>query len=162
MRINRCVLIAALSISFWLAGVSLAGPRFALPGFSSGGKGPSAEKFVERIAQELGLTLQQKEKLLAEAKLTEEKAAKVRARDKEIFVKIESELSKEDPNKELIHNYIKEIGQNRTSMQIERMDQIIALRKALTPEQRTKLERLIDLPPFSGHYELEHSNTLTG
>jgi Spy/CpxP family protein refolding chaperone len=127
----------------WLMAMLLLGMAPGAWGFGSqGGRGPAAEKRLERIIQELGLTKEQKEKYLAGAKQIEEEAKAIRSQNREIFGKIEKEMLKDTADRQAIHNYIQQINQNNAKMQIKRMDQILELRKELTPEQKTKLEKL--------------------
>jgi Spy/CpxP family protein refolding chaperone len=107
-----------------------------------GGRGP-AEKMVERIAKELNLTQQQKDKFVTGAKQVEEEAGKVRIANKEIFTKIEKELAKDSPDSKQINSYLQEMNNNQTKIQFKRMEQLIQLRKELTPEQKIKLENLM-------------------
>ncbi|MCX5748836.1 MAG: Spy/CpxP family protein refolding chaperone [Candidatus Saganbacteria bacterium] len=123
-------LTAALMIMLLTAGSSHAFPHF----------GPSAEKFVERIAKDLGLTENQKNTLLSGAKQTELEEKDIHSSDKAIFEKIKEELLKDNPDRKTIHECIEQIGQNETKIQIKRMDRMIDMRKMLTPGQRTKLE----------------------
>ena len=105
------------------------------------GKGP--EKFIERIGKDLELTKQQQDKLLTEAKQGEKEAGQIRSKNKDLFDKIEKELLKDSPDRDLLHNYIQQISQNNAQMEMKRMDQMIDLRKELTPAQKAKLEKIM-------------------
>jgi Spy/CpxP family protein refolding chaperone len=107
------------------------------------GPGPAAEKRLERITQELGLTKEQKEKYLAGAKQIEEEAKAIRSQNREIFGKIEKEMLKDTADRQAIHNYIQQINQNNAKMQIKRMDQMLDLQKELSPEQKAKISDMI-------------------
>lgn len=102
----------------------------------------SPEKMLERIAQELGLTQEQKEKYLSGAKKVEADAQSLKAKNKELFAAIEKEMVKDNPDGKAIHNYMRQIGQNRTEIQFKRMEQLLQLRKELSPEQKAKFEKM--------------------
>ena len=104
---------------------------------------PSPEKFIERMAKDLGLSKEQTDKLTAGAKQVEEQAKEMRAKNKELFGQIEKELMKDSPDSKTIYGYMQEIGQNNTQIQFKRMEQIILLRKELNPEQKAKLEKFM-------------------
>jgi len=113
-------------------------------GFGSmSGRGRPSEKFIERLAKDIGLTDQQKDKLLAGSKKIEAEEREIRSQNKEIYAQIKKELLKDSPDRKVISDYIQRISQNNAQIQIKRMDQIIDMRKDLTPEQKTKLEKLM-------------------
>ncbi|HTY13930.1 MAG TPA: periplasmic heavy metal sensor [Candidatus Omnitrophota bacterium] len=136
------VIIGASSLAFAF------GPEPGGPGGPGGpgdpGRPPARDpqKFVERIAKDLGLTKEQQDKLLADAKKTEEETDQLRAKNKDLFDKVEKELLKDSPDRDLLHGYLQQIGQNETQMQIKRMDRMVDLRKTLTPEQKAKFEKM--------------------
>lgn len=136
MRKNVLTMMLVVAI---LAGVSSGALAFG----PQRAKGLPAEKMIERMAKDIGLTQQQKDKFLAGAKQIEEEAKDIHSRNREIFDKIEKELLKESPDSKAIYGYMQQISQNNTRIQFKRMDQIIQLRKELTPEQRTKLEKIM-------------------
>lgn len=122
--------------------LALSGIAFGAPPFGwAGEKRPMAERMIDRMAKDIGLTQQQKDKFLAGEKQIEEEAQKIHSKNREIFDKIEEELLKESPDSRRIYGYMQQISQNNTQIQFKRMDQMIQLRKELTPEQRTKLEK---------------------
>jgi Spy/CpxP family protein refolding chaperone len=106
-------------------------------------RGRSIEKFIEKVTKELELTQPQKEKALASAKKIEEEAAEVRSKNRELFDKVEKELLKDSPDRKLLSNYMQQISQNNSRIQLKRMEQIIEFRKELTPKQKAKLEKLM-------------------
>ncbi|MFA6430846.1 MAG: periplasmic heavy metal sensor [Candidatus Margulisiibacteriota bacterium] len=101
------------------------------------------ETRIDRLAKELGLTEGQKENYLADAKKIEEETKAIRAKNKEIFVEIEKALLKDNPDTKLIRAKIQEISQNNAQTQFMRIEQLIQLRKELSPEQKIKLEEMI-------------------
>ncbi|MFA4967020.1 MAG: periplasmic heavy metal sensor [Candidatus Margulisiibacteriota bacterium] len=108
-----------------------------------GGRGLSAGKMIERIAKEIGLSQEQKEKYLAGAKQVEEEAKAIRAKNKDLFDLIKKELQKDAPDSKSIYGYMQQINQNELQVQFKRMEQIIAMKKELTPEQKAKLDQLM-------------------
>ena len=133
-------LLAALLIAGVLSGASFGLPLFGPPQE----KGPMVERMIEGMAKDIGLTQPQKEKFLAGAKRIEEEAKIIQSKNKGIFDKIEKELLRESPDSKIIYGYMQQISQNTTLIQFKRMDQIIQLRRELTPEQKTKLEKLTE------------------
>lgn len=129
--------LTVLLVGIMLAGAALAFPPFDRPA----NKRPHGNRMIERIAKDLGLTAQQKEKLLVEAKTLENEAEKVKTNNQVLFKQIDQELLKDVPNDKLIYNSIQQISQNNTTIQFKRMEQMIKLRKGLTPEQKKKLEK---------------------
>jgi Spy/CpxP family protein refolding chaperone len=121
------------------------GAQAALPRF--GEKRPEPGKMVERMAKDIGLTKEQKDKFIEGAKKIEEIAKASREKDREIMDKIEAEMVKDSPDTRMIHSYLLQISQNRTEIQFKRLEQMIELRKGLTPEQKTKLEQLMKKKP---------------
>ena len=104
---------------------------------------PPHEKMIERITKDLGLTKEQKYKYSNMAKQLEEESKAMRSRNREFFDKIGQELAKDSPNRDLLYKYMQQISKNEDQMRLKRMDQMIRLRKELTPEQKVKLEKLM-------------------
>ncbi|MBI5699449.1 periplasmic heavy metal sensor [Candidatus Saganbacteria bacterium] len=135
----RKYFLAILLITVVLSGISLGVPLFGPPR----DKDPMAERMIERMAKDIGLTQQQKDKFLSGAKQIEEEAKEIHSKNKELFDKIEKEILKESPDSKAIYGNMQLISRNMTQIQFKRMDQIIQLRKELTPEQKAKLEKII-------------------
>jgi Spy/CpxP family protein refolding chaperone len=133
--IRRCLIVVLL------VGVVLAG--FSSGALAFGSRAFSAEKMIDRIASDLGLTKQQKDKLLSGAKQVEEEAKDLHSKNREIYGKIEKELIKDAPDRGVLSDFLQQISQNNAQIHLKRMEQIIELRKELTPEQRTKFEKLM-------------------
>jgi Spy/CpxP family protein refolding chaperone len=123
-------------------------PAFAMEPFRGGR--PSPEMMIDRMARDIGLSKQQKESFLAGAKKIEEVAYKLMEKDRTTFGKIERELLKDSPDKKAIYNYMFQINQNRTQTEFKRMEQMIELRKKLTPEQRAKLQKIFTMQKERG------------
>ena len=125
-----------------LAVILLAGG--ALAAFEPPPKGrPSPEKMINRLAKDLDLSSKQKTKLLARAKATEEEAEKINEKNRVLFAEIEKELLKDDPSSKAIHGFMQQLGQNRTQVEFKRMEQMLELRRELTPEQKIKFEKIM-------------------
>jgi Spy/CpxP family protein refolding chaperone len=107
------------------------------------GRRDMPEKRIGKLVKELGLTDQQKDNFLAQTKQVEEAAKASFAANKELFGKIQSELQKDSPDSQAIHNHILQINKNRAEIEFKRMEQIIQLRWELTPEQKTKFDSLM-------------------
>lgn len=134
--------LTALMISLVLV-TALNTASFALgrgPGRPFGDPG---ERMMARIVSELGLSRAQKDKYLSMAKALEKEAGTTRSRNRELFDKIGTELAKDSPNRELLFGYMQQISKNEDQIRLKRMDQMIALRKDLTKEQKEKLEGLM-------------------
>ncbi len=136
---NRMI-AAAMSVVLALC---LSGGSFAF------GKGPGkhpgdpGERMMGRIVSELGLSQEQKDKYLTMAKTLEEEAKAIRAKNKDLFEKMNKELTKDSPNRDQLYSYLQQISKNEDQIRLKRMDQMIALRKDLTKEQKAKLEDLM-------------------
>ena len=104
---------------------------------------PRPEKMMEKLAADLGLTQQQKDKYTAMAKQLEEGSKVMHSNNKEFFDKIEQELAKDAPDRDVLYKYMQQISKNEDQQRLKRMDLMIQLRKELTPKQKTKLEKII-------------------
>jgi|SRR3989339_499096 len=107
------------------------------------GKRMNPEKMFEKMAKEVGLTGQQKDKFTAAAKQIEQEARIMRKKNRELFGKVEEEIQKDAPDRKLIQGYVQQINQNNAQIQMGRLEQIIQMRKELTPEQKGKLDQLM-------------------
>jgi len=133
--IRRCLIVVLL------VGVVLAG--FSSGALAFGSRAFSAGKMIDRIASDLQLTKQQKDKLLSGAKQAEEEAKDLHSKNREIYGKIQKELLKDLPDRKVLSDFLQQISQNNAQIQLKRMERIIELRKELTPEQKTKFENLL-------------------
>ncbi len=124
--------ISSQAFALWPMGDKQAAPKNRRP-----------EKMIERLAKELGLTAQQKDKYVAQEKKIDEERKAVDVTNKEIFNKIEEELLKDNPDRKVIFDHMQQISQNMNQIQLKRMGQIIDLRKELTPDQKIKLENIM-------------------
>ena len=102
------------------------------------------EKRFEKLAKELALTEAQKAKFSNMSKTNEEEAKKLMEKDKELFSQIGQEIKKDAPSREKIRELLEKINQNRTELQFKRFEQLIALKKELTTDQKAKLKKLME------------------
>jgi len=107
-----------------------------------GSQRPGQQKITDRMAKTLDLTDKQKSDFLNRAKKTEEETKGLLAKNKGLMEKMQAELAKDSPDRNAIHNYVQEIGKNRTEMQFKRLDHMLAFRKQLTPEQQKKFKEM--------------------
>jgi len=136
MNVKTLALVCAMVVFSGIAANAFSfGPRI--------GRESNKELRIERLAKELGLTDVQKEKYLLGAKQIEKDAKETRLKNKTLFGDIEKELLKETPDISIIKNILQEINNNNSQMQLKRIEQLIQLRKELSPEQKTKLEAMI-------------------
>lgn len=111
-----------------------------------GGKGhkfPGPEKMIEKMAKDLELTDQQKEKFIADANRVEENAKAVRETNKLLFDKVQAEVSSDNPDMKKVASYIQEISKNDSQVHLMRIERIVELRKSLSPEQKAKFDAII-------------------
>jgi len=109
----------------------------------SGMRKPDVKTLEKKLSKDLGLTQKQKDKFKANAKATEKEVKEIRAKNKELQKKLREEMQKEAPDRNKVHQYIKERGKLQTDIQIERMDSMLELRKSLAPEQKEKFKNML-------------------
>ena len=127
--LNSKSLILLLVLIF-LAGMVLAAPP------------PPRHPMGDRLIKELKLTAEQQAKFKAgDEKLRQASEGSLK-KIAELRDKIEKEMEKEEPDRQALHGYIKEIDQLRTDNQIKRMDLLLDLKKELTPEQKEQFKKL--------------------
>lgn len=102
-----------------------------------------AEKRLERLIKNIGLSSAQAGVVLERAKRYEEKTREIASKNKAIFGEIEKEMFNDSPDSRKIHNYVLEINKNRAQIQFNRIEQLIELRKDLTPDQKTNFDKLM-------------------
>jgi Spy/CpxP family protein refolding chaperone len=106
------------------------------------GRNPMEGKHpVEGLARMLNLTPEQKTKLVEQNQALEREILPVQQKIGSLRMKMEEEMSKDKPDHRVIENYVKEIGQNRATIQMKRIDFLLKFRESLSPEQRSKLKR---------------------
>ena len=135
MKIKCLIVLLAV---FMVAAVVSKAEAFAGPA----PKRPSIDKLADRMAKDLDLTDKQKSNFLDRAKKTKEEPEGLLAKNKGLMEKMQAELGKDNPNRDVIHNYVQEIGKNRTEMQFKRLDDLLEFRKQLTPEQQKKFKEM--------------------
>lgn len=100
------------------------------------------DKMFERITRELKLTEEQKAQIKAEMEKDRKDMEKNQAEVKKLAEEMKAELEKDAPDRARIHDLIKKLADKRAEMEIRRMDNLLAMRKLLTPEQREKFKEM--------------------
>lgn len=116
-------------------------------------KRPSHDKRTEMIARRLKLTEEQKKKFLAHQAEMKKALQANRKQVKEVGSKLKAELKKDAPDRKKVHAHINEINEHQRKMQIKRMDSLLDLRGALTPEQREKFRGMLGVLQDGGSGE---------
>jgi Spy/CpxP family protein refolding chaperone len=102
--------------------------------------GPVAERPMHRMmGNRMGLTEDQQKAI---AKIREDAEATRLPQIKEMMrlrTEMQSELLKDQPDQAAVHNLAQQMGDLRTQMQIKILDQRMAIRNLLTPEQRDRM-----------------------
>jgi len=98
---------------------------------------------LERLTKELSLTPDQKAKFLENSKEIEKQAIEIEYSNFSLRDKMENELAKDVPDSKLIYKYMEQLEQNFLKMRFARINNIIELKKMLTPEQQKKFKELI-------------------
>ena len=96
----------------------------------------------DKLVQKLGLTPEQKEKFKVNEEKIRAETSTQRAAIEKISEDLKVELKKEPADRDKIHGLVKQLGEQRTAMQLKRMDALLDLRALLTPEQRQKFSEL--------------------
>lgn len=130
---------AVVMFSIIMIGAS-AGTMFAFG--PSDRSGPS-QKRVERITKQLGLNAEQKAALMKDVQAFQAEAPAIKEKNKALFDKIREEMLKDEPDRTVIHGYMKQINENNLSLQLKRMDQMISLKKSLDSGQKKKYNDMI-------------------
>ena len=99
---------------------------------------------AEKIVKLLGLTDDQKKQFDAAHEAGRKDAEPYMQKLKDLSEKLKAELTKETPNKSDAENLVREIGKNRTELEVKRIDSMLDLQKILTPEQKTKFQKMMD------------------
>jgi Spy/CpxP family protein refolding chaperone len=135
---NILVLCVALVFVFVLSSQSLA--------FWPGPKKPAKPRpdGMNRIINELNLTPKQKEEF-KNHRQEMDKAFKEHRKEIDKYAgKMKEEMQKDRPNRRVVHNCIKNIGDIRVKIQIRRVDSLLKLREGLTKEQRIKFKKMLE------------------
>lgn len=135
---NVFVLLVALVFIFALSSQSLA--------FWPGPKKPAKPRQdgMSRIINELNLTPKQKEEFKHHRKEMDKVFKEHHKEIAKYANKMKVEMRKDRPDKRIVHNCIKDIGDIRVKIQIKRVDSLLKLRESLTKEQRLKFRKMLD------------------
>lgn len=108
------------------------------------GQKPTPEKMIEQLTRELQLTPEQSKKILEEVKKNEEATRALHEKNRELFEQIEKELTEDSPNRGKLLGIVKQVNENDTQIQTGRIDQLIAMRKELTPMQKERMKKIME------------------
>lgn len=100
------------------------------------------DKFAEKIAQELSLTKEQKEKFMAGIKNAEAQFKDMHAQNKALMDKVEKEMQNDNPDMRAIKKHIDQINANQAKMQYDRVENLVRFKKELTPSQLEKMKAM--------------------
>lgn len=123
---------------------------FLMAGFSrsfalelTADRGPSNEKRMERIADNLGLTQEQKDRYGSAAKRIDDDTKAIRSKNKELVDKVSTDLFSSSPSRETINVYLQQVAQNNIQLQFERVDLLLQLQQEISADQKAKLQKTI-------------------
>lgn len=123
--------------------VGLAAAATAWPGPAAGkmgergkGKGGRGEMFAR-----LNLTADQKSQMLQKQQALEKELLALRQKNQTLRLKIGEEMAKDQPDRQQLAGYLKEVNDNRGQMEIKRLDFILDIKASLTPEQKAKFKQ---------------------
>ena len=133
----------------WLASLMVAMTLFSISSQAFAlGKAPKdlgvrRAKFEKMMVRELNLSPDQGKKFKEHKEGMEKIRLHNRKKSKGLADKLKKEMLLDNPNKKLVYNYVRKIGDLRTAMQVQRLDGIFKLREILTPEQRVKFKEIL-------------------
>lgn len=136
-----------MSLALILVGLAAA-PSLAFWGMPAGRQNrPQAGRpgqLESRIISRLNLTAEQKDNFLAaNEKLRAAVEEKMKA-VKSAADQLRAELRKDEPDKNIVHEQVKQIDALRTEIQLLRLDSLLELKKGLTPDQRREFDKMLD------------------
>jgi Spy/CpxP family protein refolding chaperone len=132
----------------WLTGVvvcaafssSFAQPK---PGMPHGRRFPSPAGPIESIAEELGIDEATMKKIRTKAEEKERKVIEIDSQLREDFRKLRLMMDEDNPDEQKIMAQVDKIGSLHTSLRKEQIKLMLYVHKLMTPEQRTKLRRIM-------------------
>jgi Spy/CpxP family protein refolding chaperone len=129
-------------VMFLVLGLVISGSMSAYPMGRPMGQGGD-KKFVERLTKDLGLTKDQKDKLVAQFKKVDEEVKPIMDRNRDLMQKMEQEIQKDSPSISQLSGYLEKIGGNSIQIQIKRITAVVEFKKDLTPEQKDKFNKIM-------------------
>lgn len=107
---------------------------------SSSAQGPSrgTGKWMDRMAERLELTAEQRTKIESIQEKGESTARALRQDERRAEHALEGELLEEQPNAQRVKEAVEQVGKIQTQLRWQRLEQHLAVREVLTPEQREK------------------------
>lgn len=133
-------LVGILVFAFLIANAPTAD---AFWGRKGGGEKAGRHKIIERIANKLELSDEQKAKFKARGDKTQEFVKIKYTAVKALAEKLKTELGKDKPNRSAVSGLIRKMSRLKTDIQIRHANNLIDLKQELTPEQRKKFEEML-------------------
>jgi Spy/CpxP family protein refolding chaperone len=118
----------------------------AVPGWSAGDERKMDDQRPELgrgIAKRLGLNEEQKKAFVEREEKIRQAIKQEREEIGKLEAKLKDEMKKDNPDKNNVNNYLKEIGAVREKIQMKRMENLLELKKSLTPEQKLKFNEML-------------------
>ena len=103
---------------------------------------------MSRIINELNLTSKQKKEFKHHRKEMDKVFKEHRKEIDKYAGKMKVEMQKDRPNRRVVHDCIRNIGDIRVKIQIKRVDSLLKLREGLTKEQRIKFRKMLESRDF--------------
>ncbi len=117
----------------------------SLAAWGRSGKGRADRpELAALLAKKLDLTQDQIEQIKAGEQEQQKLMAAGGQKIKELGERLKDELAKDSPDKNKVHDLIRQIGTQMTELRIARTDSLLKLKALLTPEQREKFKGLLD------------------
>ncbi len=117
----------------------------SLAAWGRSGKGRADRpELAALLAKKLDLTQDQIEQIKAGEQEQQKLMAAGGQKIKELGERLKDELAKDSPDKNKVHDLIRQIGTQMTELRIARTDSLLKLKALLTPEQREKFKELLD------------------
>lgn len=142
---TKLMAVVAMVGALGMGSVALAGP-----GGPGGGHGPRggdmAGPYLHALRQ-LDLTEEQQTQLRSLREANREAHQAEREEMKSVMESFRTELLSDSPRTEVLHSLLDQRLELQTAAAHERIDDLLAARAVLTPEQRVELAEILENPP---------------
>lgn len=132
----------------------------ALPGWGAEDKDKKESKRPGLgIVKRLQLNEEQKQKFMDREEKIRQDAKKEMENIGKLESKLKEEMKKDSPDRNVVNSCIKDISAIRSGIQMKRMENLLELKKTLTPEQKVKFNEMLkkqDKRPFFGRFERKY------